>query len=177
MVTCGPLAANESSEQMPNAIAFAMLLVWPFVAYMLFTRTTVEKALIWTIVAGYLLLPPPPAGFDFPLLPPFDKDAIPSFSAFVMCFFLYGHQGSLLPESLPARVLVFIFVFSPVLTVLTNGEPVFYGQVGLPGLGIPDAIALSIRQFLFLIPFLLARRFLIDSNSQREILKIFVINM
>ena len=43
---------------MPNAIAYLMLLIWPFVCLVLFRTQTVERAIVWSILAGYLLLPP-----------------------------------------------------------------------------------------------------------------------
>ncbi|WP_085307652.1 hypothetical protein [Planktotalea arctica] len=159
---------------MPNIIAFGMLAIWPLVTLVMFRRLPVEKAFIWAIVAGYLILPPPPAGFDFPLLPAFDKDTIPSLSVFVICFFMYGHRGSLMPDTLLPRIVLGTFILSPMFTVLTNGEPVFYGQVGIRGLGMTDMLALCMLQFITVIPFLIARKFLVDAASQKEILKIFV---
>jgi hypothetical protein len=159
---------------MPNIIAMGMLALWPFITLVIFRRLPVEKALIWALVAGYLFLPPPPAGFDFPLLPAFDKDTIPSISVFLLCFFMYGHRGTMLPETLVPRLLLAAFIFSPMFTVLTNGEPVFYGQVGIRGLGTTDMIALCSLQFIKVIPFLLARQFLTTAENQKEILKIFL---
>lgn len=159
---------------MPNMIALAMLALWPFITLVIFRRLPVEKALIWALLAGYLVLPPPPAGFDFPLLPAFDKETIPSISVFLICFFMYSDRGSLLPQTLLPRIFLAAFIFSPAFTVLTNGEPVFYGQVGIRGLGMTDLIALCSLQFIKVIPFLLARQFLTTAEHQKEILKIFV---
>ncbi|KAG1715216.1 hypothetical protein GQR58_000173 [Nymphon striatum] len=82
---------------------------------------------------------------------------------------------SLFPESNIARVLIVVFVFSPVITVITNEEPVFFGQVGLPGLRWNDAIALIIQQFLLVLPLLLARQFLNTPQSHRDILVALII--
>ena len=154
----------------PNSLAFAILMAWPIVTLALFRKLPPGRAFLATMVAGYLILPEPPASFDFPLAPPLTKHNIPAFSAFLCMMFMYGKRGPLLPESLYGKSLVTIFVLSPVFTAFTNMEPVFYGQVGLPGLGIKDAIALSIQQFLLIIPFLLARQYLADRQSQRDIL-------
>ena len=135
-------------------------MAWPIVTLALFRKLPPGRAFLATMVAGYLILPEPPASFDFPLAPPLTKHNIPAFSAFLCMMFMYGKRGPLLPESLYGKSLVTIFVLSPVFTAFTNMEPVFYGQVGLPGLGIKDAIALSIQQFLLIIPFLLARQYL-----------------
>ena len=35
-----------------------MLFAWPLVAVALFQRLSADRALIWTILGGYLLLPP-----------------------------------------------------------------------------------------------------------------------
>ena len=161
---------------MPNIVAFAALAVWPLVTIVMFRRLPVEKAIIWAILAGYLLLPPPPAGFDFPLLPAFDKDTIPSLMVLFCCFFLYGHRGSIIPESTAAKLLLAVFILSPAFTVLTNPEPVFYGQVGIRGLGTTDILALCMQQFIKVIPFLVARQFLTRAEDQKQILQIFLIS-
>lgn len=155
---------------MPNSLAFLMLAVWPVVTVVLFRRMPPDRALIISMVAGYLFLPEPPATFDFPLLPPFSKHNIPALASFVCILWMYGVKGSILPESLSARLLSLVFIFSPGLTVITNADPVFWGEIGLPGLGWKDAVALIMTQFLILIPFLLARQHLASGGSQRSLL-------
>ncbi len=155
---------------MPNTLAFLMLAVWPLVAVALFSRYKIDRALILTLMLGYLFLPEPPAAFDFPLMPPLNKHNIPALAAFAIVLWRYGYDGPLLPVSWAGRLLILTFVFSPVLTVLNNTEPVFFGQVGLPALGLKDAIALIVQQFLLIVPFLLARQFLASGGAQREML-------
>ena len=46
------------TNPVPNAIAYLMLAIWPVVTVALFRQLDPRKALIWTILAGYLLLPP-----------------------------------------------------------------------------------------------------------------------
>lgn len=159
---------------MPNSLAFLMLLMWPVVTVVLFRKLPVERALIATMVAGYLILPEPPAVFDFPLLPPLTKHNIPALVSFGILVWMSGSRWSILPESLVGRVLLVIFVLSPILTVLTNPEPVFWGAIGLPGLGIKDAFALTITQFLIATPFLMARQFLASGGAQRDLLMAFM---
>ncbi len=154
----------------PNQFAFLMLMIWPIVTLVLFKKLPPGRAFLATMVAGYLILPEPPATFDFPLAPPLSKHNIPAFSAFLCLMFMYGRKGPLLPENLVGKLLVLVFIFSPAFTALTNMEPVFFGEVGLPGLGVKDAIALSIQQFLTIIPFLIARQFLADREAQRDVL-------
>ena len=40
---------------MPNIIAYMALLSWPFVCYALFKKLRIEKAIIWSILGGYLI--------------------------------------------------------------------------------------------------------------------------
>ena len=54
---------------MPNPIAFMMLAIWPLVAVALFRKLPADRAVIITLLAGYLILPEPPAVFDLPLMP------------------------------------------------------------------------------------------------------------
>ena len=126
---------------MPNTFAYFVLLSWPLVVGWLFAKRPAHEALIWSLLGAYLLLPPPPAAFDFPLMPPLTKESLPSVATFLICLAVCGRRAPLLPEGWLARGLVLIFVFCPVATVLTNMEPVFFGSVGLPGLGLKDMVA------------------------------------
>ena len=58
---------------MPNGLAYLMLLIWPGIAALLFRALPVERALIWSILGAYLILPPV-ANFDAPLVPPSEGD-------------------------------------------------------------------------------------------------------
>jgi len=157
---------------MPNGLAYLMLAAWPLVTLAMFARWPLHRALVWSLLGAYLLLPPPPAAFDFPLMPPLNKDSLPSLATFAICLWHCRKAGrglSLLPEDRVARGLVAVFVLCPVATVLTNSEPVFFGRIGLPALGLKDMVALVILQFVLLIPFLLARAHLSSPAGLREL--------
>lgn len=68
---------------MPNTIAYIVLLSWPLVSLLMFRRMPPLRALIWTILGGYLFLPSR-TGFDFPMLPTIDKALVPSLTAAVL---------------------------------------------------------------------------------------------
>ncbi|HGG05016.1 MAG TPA: hypothetical protein ENK28_06115 [Aliiroseovarius sp.] len=155
---------------MPNQLAFLMLILWPFVALVLFRRFSPAQALIWTLLAGYLLLPPPPAKFDFPLMPPLNKENIPSLAAFAIVATTLRGQFELLPRSWIVRGLLLVFILSPFATVATNTEPVFFGVAGLPGLRFVEAVALMVQQAILILPFLLGRAILAQPQDQRAIL-------
>ena len=157
---------------MPNGFAYLMLALWPLVTLVMFRRWPLERALIWSLLGAYLFLPPPPAAFDFPLMPPLTKESLPSVATFFICLYHCGKARplhALIPEGLVARALVVLFVLSPVATVATNTEEVFFGRIGLPGLGLKDMVALVLLQFILLIPFLLARAHLATAKGLREL--------
>ena len=154
---------------MPNALAYLMLAAWPLITLVMFRRWPIERALIWSLLGAYMFLPPPPAAFDFPLMPPLTKESLPRVATFVICLIHAKSRAPLLPQSLPARVLIALFIFSPISTVLTNGEPVFYGRIGLPALGLKDMVALVLLQSILLLPFLLARQHLATPKGLREL--------
>ncbi|MCT4554950.1 MAG: hypothetical protein N4A53_09710 [Pelagimonas sp.] len=155
---------------MPNPIAFLALALWPLISAVLFSRLRSDKALIWSLMLAYLFLPEPPAAFDLPGMPPMNKHTIPALAAFAILMWRGSSDGPILPVSWVGKVLILTFVFSPIMTVLSNEDPVFFGQVGLPGLTIKDAVALMVQQFLLIVPFLLARQHLASGGAQREIL-------
>ncbi|MCH2163593.1 MAG: hypothetical protein MK098_02925 [Marinovum sp.] len=166
---------GASTERMPNAIAYLVLAAWPIVTVVMFRRLPMNLAFIWSMLIGYLILPPQPAVFDFPLMPPLHKENIPALAAFITVMSMKGIQTSLLPDSLSARVLMLVFIFSPVMTVANNGHPVYWGELVLPSLGVTDAIALTITQFLLLLPFMMARQFLYEGASQRHLICAFML--
>lgn len=156
---------------MPNLFAFLMLVMWPVITAMAFRRLPVGRAIIASLLVAYLFLPPPPAGFDFPLLPPLTKETIPSLAMILACLILYRDRITLMPETIIGRVLVITFVCSPLATVLTNAEPVFWGQMALPALKLREAFSTMLQQALLIAPFLMARNFLRNPDDHRDILK------
>lgn len=159
---------------MPNGFAYVMLVAWPAIAAVLFRRLPYERALIWSVLAPYLLLPPNTA-FDFPLIPPLDKHAIPALAAFAITVLLLGRRVPLWQGSATARLLLLLFLLSPAATILSNGTPFAVGPVAVPGLPLTDAVAVVVKQGILLLPFFLARRFLAGAAAQREILLALVI--
>ncbi|KPQ19500.1 MAG: O-antigen ligase like membrane protein [Rhodobacteraceae bacterium HLUCCA24] len=155
---------------MPNAFAQLMLLIWPLVMIVLFRKLPADRAIVWGMIGAYLILPPAPAGFDFPLLPPLTKDTMPALVALVAGLALARPTRPLLPESLLGRVLLGVFLLSPFPTVLTNAEPLSFGTTYIRGLQIRDALGLVVQQFLLVLPFLVARQYLFTAESQRVLL-------
>ncbi len=165
---------------MPNGIAYLMLLVWPFACLIMFRTLRLERALVWSILGGYLILPPL-AEFNLPLVPAMDKVSIPNLSVLLILAFGMKQKLGLVPASIMARWLVAGLVLSTIPTVLVNGDPILFQVLRnsdpivfitdlLPGQSIRDIGSVLLLQILTLVPFLLARQFLSSEQGLREIL-------
>jgi hypothetical protein len=159
----------------PNPIAYLMLLVWPVVAWQFYRRMDPARALIWTILGGYLLLPPI-AAIDVPVIPAFDKTSIPNLVALAACLFLLRDGLPGWPRSRLALVLLGLFVLAPFATVLTNPDPIPIELApDIPGMRIYDSIAVVANQAIYLLPFFLARRYLATEEAMRALLGALVV--
>ena len=170
---------------MPNGIAYLMLLAWPLACLVLFRNQRLERALIWSILGGYLFLPPL-AEFNLPLVPGMDKVSIPNLSVLLILMFAMKERVQLWPESIAARLLVVGLILSAIPTVLTNGDPIIFEVLRdadpivflvdqLPGQSVRDIGSVLIAQVLTLVPFLLARQFLSSDRGLRELLLAFMV--
>lgn len=168
---------------MPNTFAYLMLMIWPFVCVLFCRFMPTERAVIWSILGGYLLLPPA-TGFDLPLVPEMNKTSIPNICAFVLAITYLGQRVSLWPQGWPMRILVLLFVAGVIPTVLTNGDAiVFTGPIesasvtgtSLPGLGLRDLLSVIVGQVIVLLPFFLGRSLLASEKGLRELLLALVV--
>lgn len=154
---------------MPNAVAYVALFVWPVVAILLFRSLPTHRALIWTILGGYLLLPVG-ANVNLPAIPAFDKTSLPAFSALALCLTRLRSLWELLPRGRLAKILTVVFLLCPFATVATNGDPVIIGATFLPGQQLYDAFSFTATHAVLIIPFLLGQRFLADERALRDLL-------
>lgn len=173
-------------------VAVGALLAWPLVVAILFQRYRIPVALICSIVAGYLLLPPK-IGINLPLMPTLDKNLIPGVAALVIVILTQRRQASLnhrmsktvgpettilpgwIPQNNVIRILLLMVVVGAFLTTMTNTDPLFYGPRTLPGLSLYDAFSAVQTTAAVLIPFFLARKFLADPENHRTLLIILCI--
>ena len=161
---------------MPNGFAYLMLVLWPFVTFLIFRKFPAGKAVLISLMAGYLLLPPPPAQFDLPLIPVLDKGTIPNLSALLVCLVMYGSRMRFLPTHPLAKALLLLFVLSPLATAMNNGDPIVNGAFFIQGLGIKEGLSMVLTNTLLVIPFVLAMNFLTTPKDQRDILVVFLIS-
>jgi len=158
-----------------SSTAFLALAIWPLVVIVLFRRLPLERALIWSILGGYLILPPVVA-IDLPAVPALDKMSIPALSAYLVVTRMLGIRVPLIPESWAGRALLAVFVLAPFGTILTNPEAIAVAHHGaLPGLRLYDAISIIAFQAFVILTFALARSLLATPEALREILVALVI--
>ena len=160
---------------MPNGFAFLMLALWPLASLALFRTLPPGRAIIASILISYLMLPPLPTAFDFPLIPPLTKETIPALSAFLFCMMFYGKRVQFLPRHPMAKFLLLVFVCSPMLTAMTNGEPVVYGMYVIQPLGLKEGLAMMVQNALLALPMVMAMNFLTTEKHQRVVLLALVL--
>ena len=153
----------------PNIIAYLVLALWPFVAWQLWRRLDPGRALIWTILGGYLLLPPLTA-FNFPVIPDLDKVSVPNLMALACALWLAKDRISFVPHSPIGKALIVAYVLSPFGTVLTNTDPLIFREAMINGMRIYDSLASIAYQLIALLPFFLARRYLGTPEGMRAVL-------
>ena len=164
---------------MGNLFASLVLYTFPVTVAALFASMRIDRAIILSIIVGYLLLPEQ-IGFNAPMLPPLDKMSIPVFSALALCLVFQGMRRNAamrltgsgwLPTSPVARLLLAVHLVVPIATVLTNMDPVVLPARTLPGQTYYDIGNVSYFQIITVLPFLLARRYLAHPDSQAMLLR------
>ncbi|MDN3713153.1 hypothetical protein QWZ10_17960 [Paracoccus cavernae] len=109
--------------------ALMMLLIWPIVVSVMFNRLPRQQAIIWSILAGYLVLPPV-AEIDLPLFPSLNKAIIPALSA--AFFNMLKKDEALIAEpprySGPVTLFLGMLLIAPILSALTNPDALIEGS-------------------------------------------------
>lgn len=182
---------------MPNAIAYLALLSWPLVIWVMFRKMPVERAFIWAILGGYMVLPEL-TEFNLPMIPPLDKASIPNLTAAFICIAVLKLRPTLLPVGLFGKALVLMLIAAPVISVFHNLEPIIFamqtsGQLTVqqfplssidqgapaprlvPGMRMYDAFSALAQQLILILPFFLARHILATEAALRDLLRALVI--
>ncbi|MCW2368695.1 hypothetical protein [Sphingobium sp. B11D3D] len=159
---------------MQALIAQGVLILWPLVALVLYMTMAAGRATIWTLLAGYLLLPRGVA-FDLPGIPAFDKSTIPSLAAFVLALATARRGEFKWPRSKALNLLMLGFVLTPFATALTNRDFYMIGSMAFPALGFREGLSMSVGHVITLAPFVLGAGLLGNERGHRQILLALVI--
>lgn len=154
---------------MPNIIAYAAIIIWPFMVFMFLRRYGFQAGVVISLLLGYLFLP---AGFNInlPGIPAFDKFSVTSIVLFIYMVFTGRRIGiNKLPNSM--KLVFYIYLITPFFTTYTNQNPLLF----LPGMSWYDAISFSVKNFIYFFPFLIGVVYFQTNESQKIIFKSFLI--
>ncbi len=151
-----------------------MLLIWPAVSWQLWKRLDPARALIWTILGGYLIMPPMTA-LSLPVIPDLDKVSIPNLTALICATWLLKDKITFLPAGPVGKCLILLFVLAPFATVLTNGDALIFEMRTIQGMKIYDSVASVANHAIALLPFFLGRRYLGTPEGTRAVLVALVV--
>ncbi len=157
-----------------NRLAYVAILAWPVVAIALFSLRPRSEALAWTILGGLLALPIQ-AALKIEMVPALDKFAVASLAAVIGCFLFpaRSNDGPRLSGSL--KFLLSIYILSPIVTSVLNGDLIIIGARILPGVGYYDGISAAVSQLIAIAPLLLGYRFVSRAADVRAVIRVLVI--
>ncbi|WP_311757502.1 hypothetical protein [Paracoccus broussonetiae] len=156
-----------------------MLLLWPVVAGVLFSRMDRQRAVVWTLLAGYLLLPTGVA-IDLPAVPGITKHMIPAMCA---ALFLFLQRDKFKDAPMPphwGKFVTFLLILnftSPMLTTVTNSDPLPGGVQYRPALSISQGISETMLVYIQLLPFFLGYRVLWDRQGAEILVRALVLGI
>ncbi|MFQ3192363.1 MAG: hypothetical protein ACI936_003515 [Paraglaciecola sp.] len=159
---------------MPNLLAFAMILLWPFIAIVFYKKFDTVTATFWTIVGGYMFLPVSTV-FDFPMIPAIGKDEISAIAAFIGCKFIKNENITLFGVNTIQKFIIFLLLFIPFVNVFFNSEPIFNGLAWIKGLTLYDAMSQILAQYLELLAFFIAVSIVKSRDDLEKVVRLLVI--
>ena len=159
---------------MQQVLVYIMLFSWPLVASWLFSNLRLERAVIWSILLPFLILPVG-SGVDLPVIPVLDKTTIPNLMLLFLAWQHAGDRFRILPVSPVARTLFLVMLFVPFVTSALNSDPMIFPQNYIPGLTLKDAVGSLILSFSIIIPFIVGRACLGTAQAHRDLLQILVL--
>lgn len=163
---------------MPSSpVAFLALALWFPLTFVLFARLAPLRALLVSILGGYLLLPPLVA-FDLPLMPVLDKLAIPAIASYLASWAILRDRAPLFGAGRWAGLCVALALAGSVGTALTNTDARFVGGgVVLPGQSLRDGLSMLANALPPLLIWALAVRHVRGLRELRELLATLVVAM
>ena len=167
----GFLRQLRSDQPMGNIFAYFMLAAWPAIAIVLTKKKAPDTAVILLLLVPYLILPPI-ITLNLGITSSLDKYIVASLVALLIVRARFGAMH-FLPKSFSIRILIFLLVLSPFLTLLYNRDPIFLPNRVIPGLTIKDVINMELFNFCWIyIPFLLGYTWLGNPGAHGKLLAI-----
>lgn len=157
-----------------NLFAYFVVISWPLIAIWLYRTKSIQVATLWVILGGFMFLPAKTA-IDLPLAPSLGKSTIPILSALIGILLVKRKKISYLNNYGWIKILLLLYVLSPFITVLLNGDRINIGGRILPGLTFHDSISVVVNQWLYILPLLFGRQFFRTYELQLLMFKTLVI--
>lgn len=174
---------------MPNLVAHVVFYSWPLVVYVMFQRLPMVQAIAWSTIIGFLFLPAV-LQLDLPAIPSISKYELTSISVAFMCWLKVrtdAHANrwkTAKPDAnntpvrksrarLLAGGLLIAIIATPILTVMTNGDPLFYGPTMLPALRAYDLFSILGSIIFMILPFWVGWKYLNTTDSHVTMMQIF----
>jgi hypothetical protein len=163
----GPRGTDRSTA-IPNWFAYIALFGWPAVCIVLFSVLSLEAAVVWSLLGGYMLLPSA-LTVDLPLLPPVDKLSIAAISTLVLCL-MKGLPRRPTRQSMIVYILGSCYVVAPIFTSLGNSYELQTAGLSIPGFYPLDGVKYAGRNLITLIPFFIGSRVLYTDKGRTMLL-------
>lgn len=169
----------------PYPVAAMALMIWPFITALIFSRMDRASAFIWSMLAGYMFLPPNIA-IDLPSLPALGKSEIASMSAMLMLWLGMGKPSTerdpmeadvapVIPRSM--KIVLAMLFLSVIMTGVTNLTPIVEGVTFRPGVDTTQIVGGLLLQYVELIPFFVAFKLLSTPVQTRKLMRAFLISL
>ena len=150
-----------------------MLAFWPVITMILFILLPAHRALIWSVLGAYLILPVG-TSFEIPGIPTLDKTTVSNLSI-LLCCLLFVREKWLGALQDPAVVaLAATFILSPFFTAFFNPEPLIYADRFIPAMTMYDALAQAAVNGILLIPFVAAYGLINNDQRRWQVILILV---
>ena len=165
-------------------VASTALAIWPIISVCLFKFLGGRRGLIYSVMIGFLFLPPNYFLF-LPVVPKYGSGtAIAAGLALSYLFFRNNWHAELGDTTRRSHllgglmiVLVVLYFINPFLVFLTNREGLSFGPKIIQGLGLSDVLKMIWNAAATIIPFLLGWRLLAREEDHRLLLRVLVILM
>ena len=154
----------------------ALLMLFPL-SMVLFGTMKPAKAMA-LIAFGAVLYGPEGAYYKFPLFPHLTKENLPYIFGGLAAVMFAGPKFFRKMPGLGPELILFLAVFTAIITARQNQEPLTYGgwmTITLPGMDFKDAMAMGLEDVMKMaVPFMVARAIFEDRDDLRMLLKAFV---
>lgn len=158
---------------MGNIFAYTAIIAWPIVSVFAFNILSKQKAILFTLLAGYLLLPVKTA-FNIPFIPSLGKSNVPVLACFFCLFLVRKQTIGLFSSKGWVKLILLTLISSPFLTVLNNQYSIVIDYRFLSALSFHDAFSMIANQLFLIVSFFIGSRFFSTYETQVTLFKAIV---